>query len=302
MKIINIPLVKPIWHTMVKIWPKFCCKLLYFKAVPNSRWLNLDTPQDLRDINEKIQYLKFHSDMNEWARLADKYAVRKYVKERGLEEYLVKLYGKYDTPEQMIADWDHLPDRFVLKSNNGCGTIKIISDKRGVNKEKIRNLTATWLSQKDTGIGTVELHYTHIKPCLIAEELLIDPSVSDYSRSLIDYKLWCFHGKPYGFFVVYDRDIQTGEHIFDFYSLDWEQQSEKMHQQFHRHPIPRPKNLNKMLDIAAVLSKGHPQMRVDMYNIDGRIYLGELTMTSQGGYMDYFSKELLEDMGKHINL
>ena len=57
-----------------------------------------------------------------------------------------------------------------------------------------------------------------------------------------------------------------------------------------------------MIEMASRLSKGHPQMRVDMYNIDGRIYLGELTMTSQGGYMDYFSKELLEDMGKHINL
>ena len=297
MKLLELPLAKPLWHAMVRRWPVFCCKLLYRKALGGV--LNLETPKDL---NEKIQWLKFHADMNEWARLADKYAVREYVKERGLEDILVKLYGKYDTPDELMADWDNLPEKFVLKSNNGCGTVRLITCKSKEDREEIRRMTKKWLKQKDIGLGTVELHYTLIKPCLIAEELLEDPSVKDYSCSLIDYKIWCFNGKPYGFFMAYDRNLLTGHHVFDFYNINWEQHTEKMTDKSQRHPIKCPENLNQMLDVASSLSRGHAQMRVDLYDVNGKIYLGELTMTSQGGYMDYFTKDLLLEMGNQIDL
>lgn len=297
MKLLELPLAKPLWYAMVRRWPIFCSKLLYRKLV--GRVLNLDNPKDL---NEKIQWLKFHADMNVWARLADKHAVREYVKERGLEDILVKQYGKYDTSEQLMSDWDNLPEKFVLKSNNGCGTIKLITSKSAEDKGSVKQLTEQWLKQKDIGIGTVELHYTLIKPCLIAEELLEDSSVKDYSCSLVDYKIWCFNGKPYGVFIVYDRDLKTGHHLFDFYDVNWNRHTEKLAKIPQKHAIKRPDCLKQMLYVASRLSEGYAQMRVDLYCVAGRIYFGELTMTSQGGFMDYFTKESLLDMGNQITL
>lgn len=137
----------------------------------------------MTNLDEKIQWLKFNADMRVWARLADKYAVREYVKECGLQDILVKLYGKYDTPEELMADWNRLPEKFVLKSNNGCGTVKIVRDKKKVDREEMVRITSKWLKRKDIGLGTVELHYTYIKPCLIVEELLEDTSMDAYRKS-----------------------------------------------------------------------------------------------------------------------
>lgn len=143
MNILSLPLAKPLWYWMVAHYPKFCCKLLYRKVM--GKRLNFNNPQNL---NEKIQWLKFHADMDVWARLADKYAVREYVKERGLENILVQLYGKYDTPEELLADWDNLPQKFVLKSNNGCGTVNLIKDKSQIDKSALKKQLHQWLKKK----------------------------------------------------------------------------------------------------------------------------------------------------------
>ena len=246
--------------------------------------------------------MKFHADMNVWASLADKYAVREYVKEKGLEDILVPLYGKWDTSDGLLRDWDALPQKFILKTNNGCGTVLPIKDKSGVDLDGLKKKLDKWLTKKDIGIGTVELHYNLIKPCIIAEGLLEDPSVKSFSRSLVDYKIWCFEGKPFCCMAAYDREIGGSHHIFDLYDLNWNEHTELMSDKTPRHLIPRPKNWERMKEIAGILSAGHPQMRVDLYNIDGKIYFGELTMTSQGGYMDYFTDGFLLEMGSQFEV
>lgn len=300
MNILSLPLAKPLWYWMVSHYPKFCCKLLYRKVM--GKRLNFNNPQNL---NEKIQWLKFHADMDVWARLADKYAVREYVKECGLENILVQLYGKYDTPEELLADWDNLPQKFVLKSNNGCGTVNLIKDKSQIDKSALKKQLHQWLKKKDIGLGTVELHYTRIRPCLIAEELLEDLSIKEYSRSLIDYKIWCLNGEPYLYAAIYDRDFEKHHTQFDLYDLNWKPiRQEVTHSESRQYKLflPKPKKWEQMLEYARVLAQGHPQVRMDFYNIDGRIVFGEMTFTAKGGFQDDYSEHILMEMGQKINL
>ncbi len=157
------------------------------------------------------------------------------------------------------------------------------------------------------GFPTCEVHYTRIKPRIIAEELLHDNS--GISSSLIDYKIWCFNGHPTFCFVCYDR--HTGEDncnhaTFDAYSLDnWKTMrhllSPSMQNQNFK-DIPCPFNIDKMIEISKRLSEGFPEVRIDLYNINGRIYFGEMTFTSAGGEMYYFSKQALKDLGHQIIL
>ncbi len=274
--------------------------MLYKRAL--GKKLDLKNPKDL---NEKIQWLKFHVDLKVWADLADKYKVREYVKKRGLENILVKLYGKYDTVEELFNKWDSLPTKFVLKSNNGCGTVKIIKDKNIIDKNKLSKEVHYWLKQKDIGIGSVELHYDLIKPCIIAEELLEDETINSFSQSLIDYKIWCFDGKPYCCAALYDRNMTSHKAKFDLYDLNWNPIRNEITHLDSRHYdliLPKPKNWEKMLEYASTLSQGHSEVRVDLYNINGKIYFGEMTFTAKGGFQDNYSDDILLKMGEQIDL
>lgn len=300
MKLLEIPLIRNVWYWMVRHYPKFCDKLLYRKAL--GKVLNLNNPKDL---NEKIHWLKFHADMDVWAKLADKLAVREFVKERGLGNILVKLYGKYDTPQELFDDWDNLPNKFILKSNNGSGTVKIVQNKYEINKNKLYKEVSRWLCQQNIGLGTVELHYCRITPCLIAEELLEDKSIALFSKSLIDYKIWCFNGNPYCCVAIYGRDFETHTYQFDMYDLDWNPIRKYVSHRENRNykfVLPKPKNWDKMLEYARILSQGHPEVRMDFYNIDGCIYFGEMTFSAGGGFQKNYSDDFLLKMGEQIEL
>lgn len=266
--------------------------------------IDWDNPQDL---NEKINWLKFHIDQHEWARLADKYAVREYVKERGLEKILIPLYGRWDNVYEFMNDFDKLPEEFVLKSNTGAVHVLIFSkengEKNAVDKRILKGTVRQWLNEKDYGLLSSELHYQFINNCIIAEQLLKpDEDQLKYSQTLIDYKIWCFNGNPYGCLVVLDRQNGNKIHHFAYFDLQWNNRTDLLIDGTINVSIPKPKNWDVMLEYAKILSKGHPQVRVDFYNIDGDIYFGEMTMTSACGFNGRYSKELLEDMGKNIIL
>ena len=295
MKLSSIKIFKVILDYISKHHPKLDVYIKHWWIV--GRPLQWKKP---RYLNDKINWLKFHADMSVWARMADKFAVRGYVKERGCEEILNTLYGKYDSVEELMDDWSNLPNSFVIKSNNGVGSLALVKDKNNQSIEEIRQMAQDMLSC--TTWNSAEPHYSLIKNCIIVEELLTDESIKEFSCSLIDYKIWCFNGKPYCIFVAYDRILNTSHHYFKCFDLDWNEHKEYMTCDSPKVQINRPKNLNKMLEYASRLSTGNPQCRVDLYNIDGKIYFGELTMTSQGGFMDYFTKEYLFAMGKQIIL
>ena len=261
--------------------------------------VNWDNP---RNINEKIQWLICYGDTSLWPDFADKYKVRKYIEEKGYGHLLTKLYGIYHKASEI--NFEELPDKFVLKCNHDCGSYHIIDKKNGFNKESIRQDLDNHLKTK-FGYIYCEPHYNKITPRIIAEEFLnsTEPKES-FSSSLVDYKVWCFDGKPYCVFVAYSR---TKEHLYtNVYDLDWNVHPE--YSVFTGHcldgkgMVPRPKCLQEMLKAASDLSKGFPQVRVDFYVVNNKLYFGEMTFTSACGRMDYFTDEYLYEMGKQCIL
>lgn len=258
--------------------------------------------QNPKDLNEKINWMKFYGDTSQWADLADKYKVREYIASKGLEDILVKLYGKWNNANDI--DWDSLPNEFVLKVNNGCGDVLICRDKNNLDKAKVIGKYNSLVSMK-YGDVTGEPHYAEIKPCIIAEELLDISKQAITSSSLIDYKVWCLNGKPYLTWCAWNRRGACGADC-GVYDYDWNYRPE--YSIFNEHycesktRIPKPSNLNKLYEVASKLSEGFPILRVDLYEVDGNIYFGELTFTSLGGFMDYFTPEILLEMGNKVKL
>lgn len=278
------------------VCPKFLISLEFYHTF--GRKLDWKNP---KDINEKINWLKLYSDTSLWTKCADKYEVREYVANCGYPDTLVKLYGKWNRAEDI--DWEALPNQFVLKVNNGCGDTFVCKDKTKVSKAEIIGYFKAILKSHFAD-NNVEPHYALIKPCIIAEELLSAESQPIETKSLIDYKIWCFNGKPYYFFTCYDR---IGDSLsVATYDLEWKRHDEKLADVPHYHiaskDIPKPQSLDQMLKIAAKLSEGIPQVRVDLYEVDKKIFFGEMTFTSAGGFMNYFTQEFLDELGSYCDL
>ncbi len=249
-----------------------------------------------KDINEKINWLKFNTDTATWTTLADKYSVRAYVERMGLGDMLVELYGHWNHAEDI--NWESLPNEFIMKTNNGSGEVFICKNKADID---IAALTANFRKQLAVKFGRSmgEPHYNKIKPCIIAEELLDCKKQPIASSSLIDYKIWSFDGKPAYIWVCYNRTPDSVQ--VALYDIDWnfhpEYSISTPHYILADAPIPRPKSLDKMLYAAAVLSKGFPELRVDLYEVDAKPYFGELTFSSAGGFNDFYTSEFLRILG-----
>lgn len=253
------------------------------------------------DINEKINWIKFYGDTSRWTDLADKYKVRAYVESLGLEDTLVKLYGRWDKASDI--DWNTLPNQFVLKVNNGCGDILICRDKDKLDKAAVVDTYDKLVSTK-YGDVTGEPHYAKIQPCVIAEELLNINKQSIKTSSLIDYKIWCLNGEPYCVWCAWNRNSHgTDTGIYDLnwnYHPEWSVFTE--HYRQGKESLPKPESFEYMLEVASKLSAEFSILRVDLYEVDGKIYFGELTFTSLGGFMDYLAPKVLLDMGNIVKL
>lgn len=281
-------------------FPYFYCKYLCYKILPppmhsHNVWLygrsrRLFKKDYPKDINEKIRYLEFYTDTTKWTELADKYRVRKYVEERIGAEYLVPLIGKWKKADDI--DFNILPNQFILKLNNGSGDSIIVHDKSLLDlKSVIEKLN--YNLYHTTMFNGAERHYLGIPPCIIAEKLL--PS----DGPIVDYKIWCFNGVPNHFLICTNRNESTHHANLNYYDLNWVRHSEKIAEEYRNDDeVEKPKNIEEMLRCAKALSKGFPQVRVDLYNIRGKIYFGELTFTSAFGFMNYYTQETLDEMGE----
>jgi hypothetical protein len=283
--LVKLHILTPIRVARLKFWYKL------------HRWPDFEHPKDL---NEKINWLKFYGDTSMWPMLADKYAVREYVKECGLNDHLIPLIGKWDAVDDI--DWEALPQQFVMKCNNGSGDVVVCRNKEELNKEETLSYFRKRLN-KEYGILTGETHYALIKPCVIAEKLLIPkPSKGcvEGREGLIDYKIWCFDGKP-AYIVCYSNRHDKYYCEIGVYDTEWNSHPEFLRYSSHykkeKEPVERPMCLEQMLDIASCLSKGIPQVRVDLYEVNGKVYFGEMTLTSSGGYMAHFTQDFLDRLG-----
>ena len=297
-RFIFAPLIK-LCEYLGRNYPTIMVQRRYFAAY--KKFANLKHPSDL---NEKILYLKLFTDTSAWPDLVDKYKVRDYITNKGLGESLVKLYGAWHSAEAFVKDYDNLPNSFILKANNGegKGTNLVIKDKSEHSVDVLASKVKEWLERKNIGALVAEPQYESIVPCVIAEELLpLDPG----HDSLTDYKIWCFEGRPHFIWVCNDRNKNGNSAHVLTYDLEWNAHPEYSiftSDYLEGTPIPRPQNLDRMLSMAATLSEGFPEVRVDLYNVNGKVYFGELTFTSQGGINTFFAQDFLNLAGSKFDV
>lgn len=279
------------WEFIKHHYPFFWSKHLSRKIL--GKTTDYSCPKNL---NEKIQWLMFFTDTSLWTILADKYAVREHVRDCIGEKYLIPLLGHWTNVTEI--DFDKLPRKFVMKPNNGSYDAIICQDKDSADYDNIR-LKMDYSLKHKFGYENAEPHYLDIPPCIIAEEMLETTN----EGGLIDYKIWCFNGNPFGIFIVANRDRVNHKADFVFYDLNWNKQNDYLTSEFRSDfNCPKPENLDEMLDIASKLSRGLPQARIDLYNINGQIYFGEITLSSNFGMMPYFTSEALAEMGQLVKL
>lgn len=249
--------------------------------------------QHPKTFNEKLQWLKIHNRKPEYTMMVDKYAVRQYIADTIGGEYLIPLLGVWDDPEQI--DFDALPQQFVLKCNHNSGLgMCICKDKSKLDLKKVKQELKKGL-QQDYYLACREWPYKDVKRKIVCEQYMEDAN----SQELLDYKFMCFNGKAECIFTCTDRFSPDGLKV-TFFDCDWNQLPFERHYPASRTPIAPPKNLRKMIELSEILSENHPFLRVDFYEIAGKIYFGELTFFPGSGYEEFSPFEADEQLGKLI--
>lgn len=248
---------------------------------------------NLVSYTEKMQYAKLYKNNSLKTRLSDKYAVREWVAQKIGEEYLIPIYGAWNNYKEI--DFENLPNEFVLKTNHGSGFNEIIRNKAKMNKLLSKVKFDYWMNIDFEYYTDLQPHYKGINKKIIAEKYL-----TDSDNELKDYKFLCFNGEVHFVWVDVGR---YSKHYRNVYNLNWELQPWKQHH-YDNYPyeIPKPKNLNKMIEIAKVLCQGFSQVRVDLYNVDGDIYFGEMTFTNGSGFELIYPNESNIELGNLWNL
>lgn len=272
---------------------KLYLKLLF--RLKKGRSLCLSAPHTFC---EKIQWLKLYYRKPEFITMVDKATAKAYVAERVGEEYIIPTYGVWDRSEDI--DWDALPNEFVLKPTNGGGgsSIVVCTDKAKLNKAKVMQRLKEGLKQ-DIYTELREWPYKNVKPRVMAEKYIAPPT-GDHEQT--DYKFYCFGGKPTYCQIIKDRTVKK---TIDFYDMEWHLMpfsGLSLDAKRSAEPCTKPQNLNTMIGIARTLSQGHPFLRIDLYNIEGKIYFGELTLYPASGLGKFTPFEWDEKVGEMIVL
>lgn len=252
--------------------------------------INLRTP---KTFNEKIQWRKLFERDPFFATLADKYKVREYVKEKIGAEFLIPLLGVYGNPKEV--DWSCVKGKFVIKPNHGAGCVIYCDDLNSFDKDKAIKEMNVWIKTNFYHISR-EWQYKNIDPKIIIEKFIEGDSIS----GLTDYKFFCFDGQPRLIQVNVNRYT---EHSLLFFNPQWEKQSMSLSgYPISSREISKPKKLPEMLDIASKLSTGISFCRVDLYNVNGEILFGEITLTPNGGNVPIIPYEMDITLGKLMHL
>ena len=253
--------------------------------------LDLDNP---KTFNEKLQWLKLHDRNPEYIKMVDKYEVKKFVADKIGEQYVIPTFGVWDSFDEI--DFDTLPDQFVIKCTHDCGGLVICKDKSKFDKEEARRKINRSLNRNYYYIGR-EWPYKHVKPRIIAEKYMEDAG----SEVLNDYKLMCFNGKVKCSFVCSERFSEDGLKV-TFFDRDWNVMPFERHYPRSQCPIAKPSSYDDMVRLAEQLSKDIPFVRVDFYEVSGKIYFGELTFYPGSGFEEFEPFEWDKTLGSWIEL
>ncbi len=250
---------------------------------------DLDHPQTL---NEKIQYLKLHHHPAAYPALADKYEVRNYVSAKGLGWTLNELIGVYESVDEI--DFEALPNAFALKMTNASTRNIICADKSKLDWRKARQSIRRWARSNYYYAGR-EWIYRSIRPRIVIEAYLSD----GLGALPTDYKIHCFEGVPLFVDADFDRDSVHKRNVYD---LDWNLQPYEYGFPTSQRPIPRPANLEEMIEVSRILARDFFFTRVDLYCIQGRTYFGELTFLPGNGFLKFSPQEYDLYWGAKMNL
>lgn len=253
--------------------------------------LNLKNPQTF---NEKLQWLKLYDRNPEYTKMVDKYEVKKYVSDIIGEEYIIPTLGVWDSFNYI--DFSKLPNQFVLKCTHDSGSIIICKNKEEFDYkeakqklEKILRINYYYLSR--------EWPYKNIKPRIIAEKYMVDPK----SDELLDYKMMCFNGKVKCSFVCSERYSDNGLKV-TFFDLNWNKLPFERYYPSSDKYIQQPKNYDVMIKLSEQLAKNIPFVRVDWYEVEGKLYFGELTFFPGAGHEKFTPSEWDKKLGDMLEL
>lgn len=251
---------------------------------------DLKNPQTF---SEKLQWLKLNNKIILKEQCADKYDVRAYITGCGYPELLNDVYAVYDNVNDI--DLSKLPNQFVLKGAHGSGFNLIVKDKNAINWKMWKRIMKTWLKQDIYWSGR-EWVYKNLKHRIIAEKYL-----EDETGELRDYKFFCFNGTPR--FMQLEVGRFSGESTRNFYDMEWNLLpfgKEKPHNAELK--VGAPVKFKEMQEIAKDLSKPFEFVRVDLYEVKGKIYFGELTFFPAGGAPDFVPSKYDKIVGDMLDL
>lgn len=263
-------------------WVPDCIMLRIQYRMKMGFWPDFKHP---RRFTEKLQLYKMKYRNPLMHQCVDKYEVRKYVENKGLGVILNELYGVYKLPEDI--DFKALPNQFVMKTTTGGGgqNVIIVKDKMSSNLDELRRKLRKWNGANNLGaLAGREWAYKECKPRIIVEELLEN---KEMHAPLIDYKFFCFNSEPKFLYVITDR--KPGEYAYlGIYDIEFNKLPVyRCDERRQECVVVKPKNYDLMVDIARKLSADFPHVRVDLFNVDGKIYFGELTFYDGSGYFHY---------------
>ncbi|MDD5929202.1 MAG: ATP-grasp fold amidoligase family protein [Spirochaetales bacterium] len=264
-------------------------KIQYKKSF--NKKLNLRNP---KTFSEKMFWLRLYDNTEEKTILSDKILVRDWIKNKIGDDFLIPLYGTYEKFDDI--DFSILPNSFVIKTNHGSGTNILVKDKSKLDIDIARKTVNEWLNT-DYSLFAGELQYKKIKP-----KILIEKYLDTIDDDIPDYKYFCFNGKPV--YILYCCNRYKKEELDNsFFDLNWNNMKFNYSGNvYDKDDVPVPENFDKMNEIAELLCKNFKHVRVDLYNIKGKIYFGEMTFTSYAGLFHFTPAEWDDKLGNMLKL
>ncbi|WP_172686400.1 ATP-grasp fold amidoligase family protein [Clostridium perfringens] len=261
-------------------------KNFYYKSF--NKEIDLKNP---KTFNEKLNWLKLNCKNKAATQCADKYEVRRYIENKGYGYILNELFGVYESVKDI--DIDKLPKKFVLKATHGSGWNLIVNDKNKINWIMWKLIIKSWLKQNFYYYGR-EWVYRDIKPRIVCEKFL-----SDSNNELLDYKIYCFNGIPK--FIQVDVDRFTN-HTANYYDIEWNILNFQYDDENSGRILKKPKTLNEMIKISKDLSSEFEHVRIDFYEVDGKLYFGEMTFFTASGTGKFNPEEYDKILGSWLTL
>lgn len=244
--------------------------------------------------NEKIRRMEIDKYGKLETICSDKYRIRDYIKYCGLESILTKIYGAWQSPEEI--QFDKLPSKYVLKCNHGCGDNIIHRDY--IREDYMKEFLNRHL-ERDYFQWFLEYHYDGIKKMVFCEELL--EIKGREAEPLVDYKYFCCDGEIVCILACCDRDAM-GESKHKYYDKNWKELPYATKDIYTNEKVERPMCLNELNSIAEILARPFPFVRVDLYEVNGKVYFGELTFSPMGGLIGVQTNQAQRVLGEMINI